>query len=107
MPIVWLDGALIERQRARVAPTDHGLTVGDGVFETLKIVDRTPFAMGRHLARLGRSASAMGIEVPPHTLLRHAAAAVVDANPAATKLRITVASGVQASTSASAATRNC
>ena len=93
MPMVWLDGVLIEGRHARVAPTDHGLTVGDGVFETLKVVGETPFALSRHLARLTRSAAAMGIAVPPEATLRQAADAVVGANPGATKLRITVASG--------------
>ena len=34
---------------------DHGLTVGDGVFETMKVVDGVPFALTRHLARLQQS----------------------------------------------------
>ncbi len=39
-----------------MAALDHGVTVGDGVFETCKVVDGTPFAMTRHLQRLRRSA---------------------------------------------------
>ena len=37
------------------ASRDHGLTVGDGVFEAIKVVDGRPFALTRHLARLARS----------------------------------------------------
>ena len=59
--LCWVDDALVDD--ARVSVLDHGLTVGDGVFETLKVVDGTPFALGRHLARLQRSAHRMGL--PP------------------------------------------
>ena len=41
--------------QAMVAATDHGLVVGDGVFESLKIVSRAPFAVRRHTAFGGRS----------------------------------------------------
>ena len=41
----WVDGSLLPDPHARaVRVTDHGLTVGDGVFETLKVVDGRPFA---------------------------------------------------------------
>ena len=34
---IWLDGRVYDNpQQATVAGTDHGLVVGDGVFETLK-----------------------------------------------------------------------
>ena len=32
---VWLDGQLLEAEHAGVSVADHGLTVGDGVFETM------------------------------------------------------------------------
>jgi branched-chain amino acid aminotransferase len=40
---------------------DHGLTVGDGVFETLKVVHGQPFALTRHLDRLAGSAAGLGL----------------------------------------------
>ena len=39
---------------ARISPLDHGLTVGDGVFETMRVYDAVPFAWRRHFARLAR-----------------------------------------------------
>ena len=54
---------------------DHGLTVGDGVFETLLVRDGTPFALTRHLARLGRSLAGLGLTGPPDAVLREAVAA--------------------------------
>lgn len=38
------------------------MTQGDGLFETLKVVDGVPFALTRHLARLQSSAQALGLE---------------------------------------------
>ena len=60
--LVWLDGSLVDATDATVSIFDHGLTVGDGVFETLKAIDGRPFATRRHLDRLRRSAD--GLEPP-------------------------------------------
>ena len=50
----WIDGELVPLAQARVSVLDHGLVVGDGVFETLRVYDGVPFAWTRHLARLAR-----------------------------------------------------
>lgn len=93
--LVWLDGALVPAVEASVSVSDHGLTVGDGVFETLKAIDGTPFAVRRHLERLRRSAAALGLEVPADEgQLRAAIAAVLEAAPRAlARVRITVTGG--------------
>lgn len=44
-----------------MAVSDHGFTVGDGVFEAVKVVDNQPFALTRHLERLARSARGLGL----------------------------------------------
>lgn len=93
-PIVWLDGELVDAATARISPFDHGLTVGDGVFETLKVVGGVPFAMARHLRRLSRSAVGLGLDAPDEDVVRDASAAVVDANGLAeARLRITLTGG--------------
>ena len=93
--IVWLDGQLLPVEEARVSPFDHGLLVGDGVFETTKVVDGVAFALRRHLARLRRSAAGLGITVPyTDDELREAIAAVVAGNgPDTGRLRTTVTGG--------------
>lgn len=63
-PVVWLDGALVPEQEARISVFDHGVTVGDGVFETLRATAGVPFAPRRHLDRLRRSAAGLGLDVP-------------------------------------------
>ena len=77
---VWIDGAATPAADARVAALDHGVTVGDGIFETAKVIDRTPVAMRRHLERLGRSAAVMGLRLPwTDEHLRSACAATIAA----------------------------
>ena len=44
---VWINGALVAYADARISVFDHGLTVGDGVFETVKVVAGVPFALTR------------------------------------------------------------
>ena len=92
----WVGQGLVDAERAVVSVLDHGLTVGDGVFETILVRDGVPFALTRHLARLGRSLAGLGIAGPSDSLLRDAVAAVVRDSgiPSSfSRLRITVTSG--------------
>lgn len=92
--IVWINGALIPEDEARISPFDHGWLVGDAVFETLLIVRGAPFAARRHLERLAYSAEHLGIAVPDAEVLREAMAAVATANKLEEgRLRVTVSSG--------------
>ncbi|MER5381224.1 aminodeoxychorismate lyase [Streptomyces sp. NPDC002688] len=91
---LWLDGGLQDIEAARVSVFDHGLTVGDGIFETVKAVEGRPFAMTRHLGRLARSARGLGLPEPDADEVRRACAAVLDANPMPLgRLRITYTGG--------------
>ena len=59
---VWVNGVRYDsRGDATISATDHGVVVGNGVFEALKVTDAGPFAVERHLNRLSRSAAAMGL----------------------------------------------
>ncbi|MDW4911126.1 aminodeoxychorismate lyase [Streptomyces sp. ADMS] len=91
---LWLDGRLQDIEAARVSVFDHGLTVGDGIFETVKAVGGRPFALTRHLDRLTRSARGLGLPDPDLDEVRRACAAVLDANPMPLgRLRITYTGG--------------
>ncbi|MFE9645882.1 aminotransferase class IV [Streptomyces sp. NPDC006365] len=92
---LWLDGGLLDIESARVSVLDHGLTVGDGIFETVKAIDGRPFALTRHLKRLARSAHGLGLPEPDLDEVRRACAAVLDANPMPLgRLRITYTGGL-------------
>ncbi|MGW4029751.1 aminotransferase class IV [Streptomyces sp. NPDC004838] len=92
---LWVNGGLKDADEARVSVLDHGLTVGDGVFETVKTTHGQPFALTLHLERLTRSARGLGLPEPDHDEVRHACAAVLAANPTERgRLRITYTGGL-------------
>ena len=93
---VWINGTLVPDDEARISVFDHGLVTGDGVFETVKVVDGVPFALSRHLARLGRSTAGLGLAAPDLEQIRAGALAVVGSSqqvPLA-RMRITVTGGI-------------
>ena len=61
---VWVNGELVAPHEARLSPFDHGLLVGDGVFETLRVCNGVPFAWRRHIERLVHSAEGLGLPLP-------------------------------------------
>ncbi len=61
---VWIDGHVLNGPEARIPVTDHGLLYGDGVFEGIRVVGGRVFRLDDHLARLLRSAKAIGLDVP-------------------------------------------
>lgn len=92
--MVYVNGELVDHSEARISVFDHGLVTGDGVFESVVIRDGRPFALSRHLARLARSAEAIGLELPRDEELRAAVAAVVAAAGFSFgKIRLTVTGG--------------
>jgi branched-chain amino acid aminotransferase len=91
---VWCNGTLVDEQDARISPFDHGLLVGDGVFETLRVYRGVPFAWRRHYERLAASAAGLGLDVPASELLRTATDDVLQANALVDgRLRVTVTGG--------------
>jgi branched-chain amino acid aminotransferase len=92
---VWVDGAMVEPEGPALSALDHAVTVGDGVFETAKIVDGAPFALTRHHRRLLRSAAGLGLPKPDLALLDKGVAAVLEGEPLAFgRLRYSVTGGV-------------
>ncbi|MET9676927.1 aminodeoxychorismate lyase [Streptomyces sp. NPDC006482] len=92
---LWVNGGLHDAEAARVSVLDHGLTVGDGVFETVKAERGETFALTLHLERLARSARGLGLPEPDLDEVRRACAAVLAANPMELgRLRITYTGGL-------------
>ncbi|MCS0636226.1 aminodeoxychorismate lyase [Streptomyces sp. LP05-1] len=92
---LWVNGGLRTADDATVSVLDHGMTVGDGIFETLKAENGRLFALDLHLDRLARSARGLGLPEPDRDEIRRACAAVLDANPMPLgRLRITFTGGI-------------
>jgi branched-chain amino acid aminotransferase len=91
---VWLNGTVVDESDAHISPFDHGLLVGDGVFETLRVYGGVPFAWRRHYERLVSSAEGLGLSTPDSDHLRNAADEVLKANHLTDgRLRVTVTGG--------------
>ena len=90
-----MDGQLLaDAEAPAVRIVDHGFTVGDGVFEALKVVDGEPFALQRHLDRLLVSAEGLGLPEPDVGAVRAGIDAVLGAEHLALgRIRITVTGG--------------
>lgn len=90
-------GGLVDASDARVSVLDHGFTVADGVFETLKVTGGVAFALTRHIDRLERSAAAMALPAPDRDAVFDAVRETVDANAPLlgelARLRITYTAG--------------
>ena len=94
---VWLNDELVDAQKATVSVFDHGFTVGDGAFETLKVVNTQPVALTSHIKRLVHSLNTIGIEFDKEDLLKKAINEVISANKSlgeVMRMRITYTSGV-------------
>ncbi|WP_372593415.1 aminotransferase class IV [Actinotalea sp.] len=92
--VVWSDGQVHAPDALLVTAVDHGITVGDGVFETCGVDRGQAFALTRHLERLSRSARGLGLAEPDLDLVRRGVAAVLEALPGAGRVRITVTGGI-------------
>lgn len=91
--MIWSNGELVET--ASVSALDHGFTVGDGVFETVKTLHGHAFALTRHLQRLRMSAAGMNLPEPEETLVRSAVDRLLAVEPFAVgRMRITWTAGV-------------
>ena len=89
----WVGDRIVSIDAAAVSPLDHAIIVGDGVFETIKVVGGVPFALTRHLKRLSRSAEGLGLAKPNEVLVHRAIAETLAVDPGAGRLRVTWSSG--------------
>jgi branched-chain amino acid aminotransferase len=92
---VWFNGSVLDDPTSSVIRVDdHGLTVGDGVFESIKVVGSRPFALTRHLDRLVHSAAGLGLPAPDRDQVEGAITAVLaDQELPLGRLRVTWTAG--------------
>jgi branched-chain amino acid aminotransferase len=57
--VLWVNGSVVDDDALVIRADDHGLVVGDGVFETCEVRDGKAFALTRHLRRLRESAAGL------------------------------------------------
>lgn len=93
---VWLDGALVAAEAARIDPGDRGLTLGDGLFETMLAVDGRVAHLEAHLRRLRAGAALLRLALPPLDWPAVLAATLEANGLTRAALRLTVTRGVAA-----------
>ncbi|QRG05335.1 aminotransferase class IV [Xanthobacter dioxanivorans] len=91
---LWLSGALVEEAQACVSPLDRGFTLGDGLFETLRVKAGAILRREAHLARLAAGARVLGLALPAAGL-GAALSATAEANALSDGvLRLTITRGM-------------
>lgn len=90
---VWVNGALIDAETPSLSAIDHGVTVGDGVFETAKVLVGEVFAYTRHALRLDRSLAGLGLAPADRTVVEAGIAAVLREPLQLGRIRWTVTAG--------------
>ena len=96
--IVWSNGKLVPVASARVDPRDRGFTLGDGLYETIRVRNGRLLRIDRHFARLGDGLQLLDIRLKlDENALTGAMRAVLKANQLDDAvLRLTVSRGVAA-----------
>jgi branched-chain amino acid aminotransferase len=61
---IYLNGQLVDKDKAVISVFDHGLLYGDGVFEGIRAYHGRVFKLREHLDRLFNSARAIMLQVP-------------------------------------------
>ena len=90
---VWVNGRRIDEGPA-LAALDHGITVGDGVFETAKVQGTRVFALTRHHDRMDRSLRGLGLPAMDRSRVQEGIEAVLADGPIDFgRLRYTITAG--------------
>lgn len=61
---IYLNNRFVKDEEAVISVFDHGFLYGDGVYETIRSYGSRIFMRDQHLARLRRSADAIGLTIP-------------------------------------------
>src|SRR5689334_20578438 len=93
--IVFLNGQFVPETQAVVPVNDRGFLYGDGLFETVRVVNGRPFRLAEHLERLARGADFLKIRCPfrPEQLQEYAAQLIEQNRLFESVLRLTLTRG--------------
>jgi len=93
--LVFLNGKFLPAAKAVVSVYDRGFMYGDGLFETMRVVNGRPFRLAQHLERLVRGADFLKIKLPfTPKEIQQAAAQLIEKNALPdTVLRVTLTRG--------------
>jgi len=91
--IVYLNGSLMPRSKARISPLDYGFLYGFGLFETMRAYGGKVFRLNSHLSRLSHAAEILGLPIKTPNL-KKAVADILHVNKLEdARIRITISPG--------------
>jgi aminodeoxychorismate lyase len=92
---VFLNGQFLPETEAVVPVNDRGFMYGDGLFETMRVVNGMPFRMAQHLERMTRGSDFLKIKSPftPKELEKFAAQLIEQNKMPDAILRVTLTRG--------------
>src|ERR1041385_8062426 len=61
---IYLNGQMVDKEKAVISVFDHGVLYGDGIFEGIRAYNGRVFRLDDHLKRLEDSASAILLKLP-------------------------------------------
>lgn len=93
MSIIWFNGQFASDQISLDAG-DRGLTLGDGLFETIAVLNARPIWLSEHLQRMAKAADELGIGFDENLLRISIAAVLGKSHGAQEVLRVTLTRGV-------------
>jgi len=94
MKAAWVNGQLVDAAAPAVSVLDQGLTVGLGVFETIRVHRGRPVLFDAHIRRMVEGAERIGVTPPaPGTLMQAAEQTIAAAGLVDARLRITLTAG--------------
>jgi branched-chain amino acid aminotransferase len=64
LPWVWLNKKMTRAANANVSIFDRSFTLGDGVFDTLRILNTCPLQWREHWRRFCKTARELGFKIP-------------------------------------------
>jgi branched-chain amino acid aminotransferase len=93
--LVFLNGQFLPEAQAVVPVNDRGFLLGDGLFETTRVIHGKPFRFAQHLERLARGAEFLKIKSPfkPRELEKFAARLIAENKMPDAILRLTLTRG--------------
>jgi branched-chain amino acid aminotransferase len=94
--IVFLNGQFVPEEQATVSIFDRSFLYGDGLFETMRVVNGKPFRWWEHVERLRKGGDFLGIKIPfaCKSLEKFAAELIAKNQMPDALLRLTVSRGV-------------
>ncbi len=96
MTRLWCNGQWIDPLDFPVSPTDRGVTLGLGLFETILAIDGVPILADRHLARLRGSCERLGWGGVIPDDLKHTMVELIEGNDLSSgrsRLRLSISGG--------------